>query len=303
MAFRVVLIESEVLIRIKLNNLVVTREENDIWIPLDDIAIIVIDNLASNISFRVLCQLADNNIGLIVCDTKHLPIGYYGAYDNHVRSSKILGSQISFTEDENGDIWKEIVIAKINNQAKAYLRIKKDEKGYESIRGFADEVTKGDKTNREAHAAKVYFNLLMENTYSRGNEDIILNSALDYGYAILRSYLARLCVGYGLNTQLGIHHKNEYNRFNLVDDLMEPFRPIVDLIAYSILGEEEYFKPEHRRQLVNLPNHQIVYNNKRMYLGNAMTTYIEQVAAMFTRRATKVEFPNVDCFLGEEDEV
>ena len=123
-------------------------------------------------------------------------------------------------------------------------------------------IFKGDKNNREAHAAKIYFNQLMGTSFSRGNEDILLNSGLDYGYAILRAYMARVCVGYGLNTQIGIHHKNEYNRFNLVDDLIEPIRPIVDIVAYKILEKEEYFKPEHRRILVNLLNRKINYRKK-----------------------------------------
>lgn len=123
---------------------------------------------------------------------------------------------------------------------------------------YREQVQPGDITNREAHAAKVYFNTLMGTTFSRGNEDILLNSGLDYGYAIIRSYLSRVCVGYGLNPQIGIHHKNEYNRFNLCDDLIEPIRPVVDYYVYRLLQEEEYFSSEHRRKIVNLLNQRIV---------------------------------------------
>lgn len=122
---------------------------------------------------------------------------------------------------------------KIQNQSKAYLRLTSDQEGTRAIKEFSSEIINGDQSNREAHAAKVYFNLLMGTSFSRGNEDILLNSGLDYGYAVLRGYIARVCVGYGLNTQIGIHHKNEYNRFNLVDDLMEPLRPMIDIVAYE----------------------------------------------------------------------
>jgi len=303
MAFRVVLIESDVFIRIKLNNLIVTKDGEDIWIPLDDIATIVVDNLASSVTLRVLSQLAENGISMIVCDQKHFPVGYYGAYDNHVRSSKILGYQILHSNEDYEHFWQKIVHSKIENQAKAYLRIKGDDLGFTTIKAFLKDLVPGDKTNREAHAAKVYFNMLMDSSFSRGNEDILLNSGLDYGYAILRGYLARLCVGYGLNTQIGIHHCNEYNRFNLVDDLIEPFRPIVDIVAYNILLDADYFMPEHRHRLVNIPNLTIQYNNKKMYLGNAMNEYVEQFAAYISGRLDSVEFPDVDCFNGEEDEI
>ena len=130
-------------------------------------------------------------------------------------------------------LWKDIVTVKIQNQSKAYLRLTSDQEGTLAIKEFSSEIINGDQSNREAYAAKVYFNLLMGTSFSRGNEDILLNSGLDYGYAVLRGYIARVCVGYGLNTQIGIHHKNEYNRFNLVDDLMEPLRPMIDIVAYE----------------------------------------------------------------------
>lgn len=303
MAFRVVLIESDVAIHIKLNNLVVTKEENDIWIPLDDISIIVIDNLSSSITFRVMDQLAEYGIAMVVCDQKHVPIGYYGAYDNHVRSTKILGYQIASADEIYDDLWKIIIETKILNQAKAYYKLKKDEVGKNAICNYSMGIVAGDKTNREAHAAKVYFNLLMGSSFSRGNDNILLNSGLDYGYAILRSYLARLCVGYGLNTQIGVHHRNEYNRFNLVDDLIEPFRPFVDIMAFKLLNDAEYFLPEHRRALVNIPNLKIFYNNKKMYLGNALAEYVEQFVALLLGKIIEMEFPDIDYFMEEEDEI
>jgi CRISPR-associated protein Cas1 len=144
---------------------------------------------------------------------------------------------------------------------------------------------------------------MMDTSFSRGNDAILLNSGLDYGYTIVRSYLARLCVGYGLNSQLGIHHRNEYNRFNLVDDLIEPIRPIVDVYAYKLLEEEEYFKPEHRRKLINILNHKIEYKNKKMYLCNMMESYVAEVAAFYAGNKSRIVFPETKKYLGEQDEV
>lgn len=300
MAFRVILIENEVDIRVKLNNLIVTKDGEDIWIPLDDISMIVMDNLTSMLSARLLCQLSEQGIGLMLCNQEHLPTGYYSSYDNHSRASKVIGYQIEKNHQYYGQLWKRVVEEKIRNQAKAYLRIKKDREGAEQIAGYSLKITESDKTNCEAHAAKVYFNLLMGTSFSRGNENILLNSGLDYGYAVVRGYIARACVGYGLNTQLGIHHKSEYNRFNLVDDLMEPLRPFVDIVAYESMENASYFTPEHRRKLVNLLNMKIRYRNKNMYICNMIENYVEQFASLIMGRDETIVFPDVDEFVGEE---
>ena len=304
MAFRVILIENEVTIRVKLNNLIVTKEGNDIWIPLDDISMIVMDNLTSEITTRLLCQLSEHGVGLMLCNQQHLPTGYYSSYDNHSRASKVIGYQIEKSREFYDELWKKIVEVKIRNQAKAYAIMKNDREGTEQIIEFSKEIMNGDKSNREAHAAKVYFNLLMGTSFSRGNEDILLNSGLDYGYAIIRSYIARACVGYGLNTQIGIHHKSEYNRFNLVDDLLEPLRPMVDIVAYTLMEKDTYFTPEHRRRLVNILNMKFNYRNKKMYVCNMIDNYIEQFASFLIGKSDNIIFPDIDGFLGEElDEI
>lgn len=304
MAFRVILIENEVEIRVKLNNLIVTRQGNDIWIPLDDISMIVLDNLTTNLSTRLLWQLSEQGIGLMICDQSHLPTGYYSSYDNHSRASKIIGYQIKKDREYYGRLWKQIVEAKIQNQANAYQIMKNDLEGAKRIIEFAKGIVNDDRSNREAHAAKIYFNLLMGTTFSRGNEDILLNSGLDYGYAVIRGYIARACVGYGLNTQIGIHHKSEYNRFNLVDDLLEPLRPLVDIVAYSIMKDDSYFMPEHRRKLVNILNMKMMYRDKKMYVCNVIENYVEQFASYIMGRNQTIIFPDVREFKGEEyDEI
>lgn len=297
MAFRVVLIENEVAIKVKLNNLIITKNGQDIWIPLDDISMIVMDNLSSMLSTRLLCQLSEQGIGFIICNQQHLPTGFYSAYDNHSRASKVIGYQIEKGQEYYKALWEKVVEAKIKNQAKSYYRLKNDKMGREQIAKFTTDITDGDRSNREAHAAKVYFNLLMGTSFSRGNEDILLNSGLDYGYAILRGYIARACVGYGLNTQIGIHHKSEYNRFNLVDDLMEPLRPFVDIVAYKTLENAKYFTPEHRRQLVDVLNMKMKYRNKNMYVCNMIENYIEQFASLIMERGDSIIFPDIDEFI------
>ena len=302
MAFRVVLIENEVSIKVKLNNLIIAKYGEEVWVPLDDISMLVLDNLASNLSARLLCQLSEQGVGLIICNQNHLPSGFYSAYDNHSRSSKVIGFQIQKDTDYYGKLWKEIVSAKIINQSQAYYMITKDPIGRDKIASFSYDITIDDQTNREAHAAKVYFNLLMGTSFSRGNEDILLNSGLDYGYAIIRGYIARACVGYGLNTQIGIHHKSEYNRFNLVDDLMEPLRPLVDIVAYNSMCNDDFFKAEHRRTLINILNMKIIYRGKKMYVCNMIENYVEQYASLIMERKESIVFPDITELLVENNE-
>lgn len=196
-------------------------------------------------------------------------------------------------------MWKDIVVRKILNQAEVIKKVGKREEIYDAIKKMAYETRNGDKTNREAHAAKIYFNELMDTTFSRGNDELLLNSGLDYGYTIIRSYIARICVGYGLNSQLGIHHRNEYNRFNLVDDLMEPIRPMLDYFAYFLLEGEEYFTAEHRKKLINFLNHKIIYRNKKMYIANVIEEYVSQYAALLSGNRNNIDLPAFNGYEGD----
>lgn len=299
MAFRIILIENEINAKIKLDNLVLNTPEGEIWIPVSDISVIVLDNLRITLSTRFLCTLAQNNVSLVLCDEKHLPIGLFCSYDNHSRAFKHLEFQIKTNGEFYDRLWKDIVVRKILNQAEVIKKVGKREEIYDAIKQMAYETRNGDRTNREAHAAKIYFNELMDTTFSRGNDELLLNSGLDYGYTIIRSYIARICVGYGLNSQLGIHHRNEYNRFNLVDDLMEPIRPMLDYFAYFLLEGEEYFTAEHRKKLINFLNHKIIYRNKKMYIANVIEEYVSQYAALLAGNRKDIDLPVFDGYEGD----
>lgn len=303
MAFRVLLIENEVNIKLNLDNLVITKEEKDIWVPIRDLSMIVLDNLKTNLTSRMLCALAKNNVGIIICDQEHLPIGFYSSFDNHSRISKTIKYQTEKDENFYALLWEKIVKEKIKNQIRVLKLLDKSEDIQNKMNEFIKQMQHNDENNREAHSAKIYFNELMECSFSRRNDDILLNSGLNYGYTIIRSFLARVCVGYGLNTQLGIHHKNEYNRFNFVDDIIEPIRPFIDYFAYNLLKEEKYFTPNHRRELINFLNHKVLYNNKKMYICNMLEEYVYNIAGYFEGRKEEIIFPNVEDYIGKENEV
>ncbi|MDF1618741.1 type II CRISPR-associated endonuclease Cas1 [Petrocella sp. FN5] len=300
MAFRVILIESDAIIRYKLDNLMIQISEKSISIPLRDISTIVIDNHNTSLSTRVLNMIAKENVCLIICGLDHMPIGIFTGFCNHSRASKVIAQQVALTQDIKEDFWCKIVIAKLMNQSKMLSKLGYEDNITDQIKAFTLDVKSGDSSNREAHGAKVYFNRLMGKSFSRGDDSILMNSGLNYGYTILRSYIARLCVGYGLNTMLGLHHRSEYNQFNLVDDLIEPLRPFVDYYVYGLLCNEKQFTYQHRQALVNIVNHKVFYKNKKQYLANALDEYIGDICdAIKNQDFTYVNNFDFDDYLGE----
>lgn len=300
MGYKIIFIEKGTQIRYQLDALIISLQQEEIRISLSDIDMMVVDNLKTKISSRALCELANQNIGVIICNQKHLPTGLFTGFDNHSRAPKIFEYQLGQNDESRHRFWSKIIKSKISNQAKALVVLEKSQEAVEKLNVYKNQITSGDITNREAHSAKVYFNALMGQSFSRGNSELLLNSGLDYGYTIIRSYLVKLCTGYGLNTMLSIHHKNEYNKFSLADDLIEPVRPIVDIFTYNLMSGEEFFCSEHRRSLVNLLNHMIYYRGKKQYLSNALDMYVSgYVAGIKNGDLDNLEFFDVDQYLGE----
>lgn len=301
MSFRVVLIENSAKLRYKLDNILISIGGEDTIIPISDISTIVIDNYDSNISTRILSMMSKYNVTLIVCDNNHLPIGSFLPLNTHSRASKIIKKQIELEEGLQGEFWKLIVKKKIENQLKLLIQSKASQLAIDRLTDYHINVQKGDITNREGHAAKVYFNELMGQSFSRGDDTYIVNSGLNYGYTIFRSFLARLCVGYGLNTMLGIFHKSEYNQFSLVDDIIEPFRPIIDYYVMNNLHQGEVFTYLHRRNILNILNHKMIYKNKKQFISNTMEEYVYSISNFYEEKdLNKIEMPDFENYLGEE---
>ena len=217
------------------NDYLVIRSETLQMIHLSEINLIIVENGMVSITSYLINELINNKIKLIFCDEKHNPAGevmpYYGSFNT---SKKIL-NQIKWKKERKDEIWRQIVKYKIHNQAGLLKKL--NIAGYEKLLEFEKEVEMADKTNREGHAAKVYFNLLFGNQFIRGKDDNI-NSALDYGYSIILSTMNKEIVSKGYITQIGINHKSEFNEFNLTCDVMEPFRPLIDEIVFENINSE-----------------------------------------------------------------
>ena len=218
MAYRNIFITNEARLKFKNNQLIVFNGE-ELSFPIEDIRSIVIDNPYTSLTGKLITQLANDGVCLIICDEKHtpscelLPIGAY------CRMNKRINLQFSQSKPKLKKIWQKTVQVKICNQARC-LEINEIDEA-KTLFAIAKNVASGDSTNREGYAARLYFKLLFGTDFTRDDESNI-NAALNYGYAILRSYIAKTIVAYGLEPSLGIHHKSQLNQFNLADDITDP---------------------------------------------------------------------------------
>ncbi len=271
MSWRVVIISRVAKLDLKLGNLVIRSETNN-KIHLSEISTLIIENTAVSLTAALLSELTKRKIKVIFCDPQRNPqaelMPYYGSHDT---SAKIR-QQIAWSKETKANIWTEIIHNKIYQQAIFLKKMQKQEA--ELLFTYIKALEHNDVSNREGHAAKVYFNALFGQSFARSNECVI-NAALNYGYAILLSAFNREIVSNGYITQIGIHHDNIYNQFNLASDLMEPFRPLVDSIAYTIENEE--FKKEDKYKLVGVLNQQVLIDKQQHYVNNAIKIYCKSI--------------------------
>ena len=290
MSWRIVAIKSKAKLDYKMDYLVVRTEEKVSRVHISEIAILLIESTAVSLTSYLLAELSKKKVKVIFCDEKSSPItelcNLYGSYD----TSRKIKSQILWSDETKKLVWAEIVRAKIKGQ----LSNLKDE-NYEEIqllKSYLEEITPGDKTNREGHAAKVYFNALFGKSFSR-SDDSCINSALNYGYSIILSAFNREIVNCGHLTQLGIFHSNTFNSFNLSCDFMEPFRPYVDRRILSMHLEK--FEHEEKMQILDILNQIVSINEHKHHLLNAIHIYtLSVIEALEENDISKIKNPNYE---------
>lgn len=270
MSFRTLVITKQSKISYKNRYLVVKQNADEKYIHLSEIDTVIVDSISVSISAYLLKELSDNKINLIFCDEKHNPFGELISFYSRHNTSKKIKEQITWKQKEKNNLWQKIVQNKITNQALLLNKINSDK--YDLLMRYKDEVVSGDKTNREGHSAKVYFNALFGNNFIRNNNDNI-NAALNYGYAILLSTVNKEIIGNGYMTQLGIHHKNEFNEFNLTCDLMEPFRIIIDNFVY--FNRDRELNTSFKLDIVNIFNNYYKFRGKKYTLKDIIKMYVK----------------------------
>lgn len=276
MSFRTVVITKQAKISYKNRFLVVKQDIDEKYIHLSEIDTIIVDSISVSISSYLLKELADNKINIIFCDDKHNPYGELQPFYSRHNSSKKILEQVKWTNKKKDLVWQAIVKNKILNQTLLLKKIKS--KQHDLIASYIEDVTIGDKTNREGHAAKVYFNSLFGKNFVRGNNDNI-NASLNYGYAILLSTVSKEIVNNGYLTQLGIHHKNEFNPYNLACDLMEPFRIIIDSFIYY--NKERELDTNFKLDIINIFNNIYTFNKKKYTLKDIIGLYVKNTLDIF----------------------
>lgn len=271
MTWRIVEITGSCKLEYKLNYLVVRTVESTRKVFVPEIAVLIIESTAVSITAALLCELTKRKIKVIFCDEKHNPYSelspYYGAHDV-VRK---LRKQLAWKEETIRGAWTEIVRDKISKQGRLLLKHGHVEQA-RILETYLCELREYDSSNREGHAAKVYFNTLFGNEFSRGEESAV-NSALDYGYSVLLSAFSREITSSGYYTEVGIFHDNTFNQFNLSCDLMEPFRPLVDerVIQMSVDG----FGTMEKRMVADVLNATVYVDGRQNYLLNAIKIYVQ----------------------------
>lgn len=275
MSFRTVVISNASKISYKNRYLVVKQDLDEKYIHLSEIDTVIVDSISVSISSYLLKELSQNKINIIFCDEKHNPFGEIASYYNCHNSTKKILVQSKWGKKEKDVLWQSIVKNKIMNQMLLLQKLKKEESNL--LMTYIDEVSVGDKTNREAHAAKVYFNALFGKKFIRNSDDDI-NAMLNYGYAILLSTINKEVISNGYITQIGINHRSEFNNFNLSCDLMEPFRIIIDNFVYY--NQNRKFDSKYKMDLVNLFNDKVKFDGKLYTVKDSISLYVKNTLSI-----------------------
>lgn len=272
MSWRTVVISSRCKLDTKMGYMVIRGEEVR-RIFLDEIAVVIVENPAVAMTGCLLSELVERKIKVIFCDGHHMPqselVPCYGSHD----TSRKIRMQIAWKEETKGVVWTCIIGEKIHQQAR-FLQALGHEKEAACLGDYIGQIEFQDATNREGHAAKVYFNAVFGMDFSRRGDDPV-NGPLNYGYSILLAAFNREIAASGYLTQLGIHHGNVFNRFNLGSDLMEPFRVLVD--RRVIQSNIQALDKAEKRTLATVLNEQVVIGGMRQTVLAAIGIYVRSV--------------------------
>ncbi|MCK1239148.1 type II CRISPR-associated endonuclease Cas1 [Streptococcus uberis] len=272
MGWRTVIVNTHSKLTYKSNHLIFKDASRTEMIHLSEIDVLLLETTDIVLSTMLIKRLVDENILVIFCDDKRLPTAlltpYYGRHDSSLQLSK----QISWDEAIKVDVWTTIIAQKIINQS-LFLGASGFYEKSQSIMDLYHGLENYDPSNREGHAARIYFNTLFGNDFSR-EQDNNINAGLDYGYTLLLSMFARELVVTGCMTQFGLKHSNQFNQFNFASDIMEPFRPLIDQIVYE--NRSASFV-QIKRHLFSIFSNTYQYNGKEMYLTNIVSDYTKKV--------------------------
>lgn len=290
-----ILIENKTSITAKNLQLVIKSEIRESTIPIEDIGFIVLDNPEIYLSIPAMNLLVENNTALIICSNNHLPNGMFLNLNSHHIQQEIFKNQIEASVPLKKQLWQHTIVEKITNQGILIEKISQQKNSFEFL---ASKVLSGDTTNMEGVAASQYWKTFFDTydiNFRRERFGDYPNNFLNYGYAILRAATARALSGSGLLNTLGIHHKSKYNAFALADDIMEPFRPLVDEKVFEIMQtyEEQELNTKIKSELLQILTRTVYFKEEKSPLMVALQKTASSVQQCFTGERKKIKYPKL----------
>lgn len=272
MAFRTVVISNEAELHVQFGQLVAIQEQT-VWIPLEDIGVLVLENPRVKVSTAALSLLTEHGVAVAVCDNKHMPTGLLLPHCRHSRQLAVTRQQLGQSLPQKKRLWQQLIFSKIENQAACLDALGLE--GSKKLREYGKAVQSGDSSGMEAAAARLYFRKLIPDATRRSPDGP--GASLDYGYAVLRAAVARALVGHGFYPAIGLHHDSQLNAFNLADDIIEPYRPFTDYLAVERSADAEV--REGRQTLVSVLQLPCLIQDK----VHSVLTAIEATASSLAR--------------------
>lgn len=290
MGWRTVVVSRSSKLDYKLGYMVIRDSEETIRVHLGEISVLIIENTASSVTTALLNELTKQKIKVVFCDEKRNPsselVSYYGCHDTSLK----VRSQMEWQSIAKQTVWTAIVGEKIKKQRDNLVYFQCSE--YALLDKYLEELEFNDESNREGHAAKVYFNAMFGKDFSR-SDDCPVNAMLDYGYSIILSCVNREIVANGYITQVGLFHDNMFNQFNLGCDIMEPFRVIVDRKVKEYMPDK--FEKEEKRLILELLSEELIVDGKKQTLLNAIKIYVKSViVAIESNDVSNIKFYNYE---------
>ena len=276
------------------------KRQAEVTKPIEDIGIVVLDNKQITITQGLLEALLENNSAVITCDSKSMPVGLMLPLCGNSIQNERFRDQLETSVPQKKQLWQQTIKAKIENQAAVLSCCTGKEIG--CMQAWANDVRSGDPDNLEGRAAAYYWKSLfadiegLEN-FTRNRDGIHPNNLLNYGYAILRAVVARALVSSGMLPTLGIHHHNRYNAYCLADDIMEPYRPYVDDIVFSIVREygsdNLELTKEIKVRLLSIPTTEVIIGGKRSPLMIAVSQTTASLYRCFSGELRRITYPDI----------
>ena len=287
-----ILIENKASVSTKNLQLVIKTELRESAIPVEDIGFLVIDNPEVYLSLPAMNLLVENNAALIICTANHLPNGMFLNLNSHHIQQEIFKNQINASVPLKKQLWQQTIVEKITNQGILLEQITQKKNNFEYL---ASKVLSGDTTNMEGVAAGQYWKLFPlsyeeERGIKRERFGNYPNNFLNYGYAILRAAVARALAGSGLLNTLGIHHKSKYNAFALADDIMEPFRPMVEIMQKH---DTQELTTAIKQELLQVLTQTVYFNDEKSPLMVGLQRTSSSLQQCFSGERKKINYPKL----------